>query len=63
MPYEKLSEAEEMKLIIIENFIDYYFHHDKQREIVKESAFDYVISDHANELAEILPNKRTIKNW
>ena len=63
MPYEQLSKAEEMKLLILENFINYYFHDDKQRETAKEIAFDYVINDHVNELAEILPNKRIFENW
>jgi hypothetical protein len=63
MAYEKLSEAEEMKLVILENFIDYYFHDDKLRETAKEIAFDYVINDHLNELDEILPNKRILQNW
>jgi hypothetical protein len=63
MAYEQLSKAEETKLVIIENFIDYYFHDEKQREAAKEIAFDYVINDHLNELAEILPNKRLIQNW
>ena len=63
MAYEKLSLAEERKLIIIENFIDYYTSDDKQREDLKELAFNYVIEDHINELDGLLSNKRNIENW
>lgn len=63
MAYEKLSLAEERKLIIIENFIDYYTSDDKQREDLKELAFNYVIEDHVNELDDLLSNKRIIQNW
>jgi|APGre2960657404_1045060.scaffolds.fasta_scaffold143652_4 hypothetical protein len=63
MAYEKLSLAEERKLIIIENFIDYYSSDDKEREYLKEIAFNYVIEDHVNELDDLLSNKRIIQNW
>jgi hypothetical protein len=63
MPYEKLSLAEERKLIIIENFIDYYTSDERQREDLKELAFGYVIEDHVNELDDILPTKRIIQYW
>jgi len=63
MPYIKISLAEERKLIIIENFIDYYTIDERQREDLKELAFSYVIQDHVNELDDILPNKRIIQYW
>ena len=63
MAYEQLSKAEELKLTIIENFIDYYFHDDKEKEAIKELAFNYVINDHINELSEIVSNKRILENW
>jgi hypothetical protein len=63
MAYEKLSLAEERKLIIIENFIDYYTSNDKERDQLKELAFTYVIEDHLNELTDLLPNNRIIENW
>jgi hypothetical protein len=63
MAYEKLSLAEERKLIIIENFIDYYSSDDKEREYLKQIAFNYVIEDHVNELDDLLSNKRIIQNW
>ena len=63
MAYEKLSLAEERKLIIIENFIDYYTSNDKERDQLKELAFTYVIEDHVNELTDLLSNNRIIENW
>jgi hypothetical protein len=63
MAYEKLSLAEERKLIIIENFIDYYTSNDKERDQLKELAFTYVIEDHLNELTDLLSNNRIIENW
>ena len=63
MPYIKISLAEERKLIIIVNFIDYYTSDERQREDLKELAFSYVIEDHLNELDDILPNKRIIQYW
>jgi len=56
--YEQLSPAEEMKLTIIENFIDYFTSDDKERDRMKEEAARYVIEDHVNELAELLSTKR-----
>lgn len=63
MPYIQLSPAEEMKLTIIENFIDHYLHDDKDREQVKEIAFQYVTEDHINELDKLLPNERVSQEW
>ena len=63
MAYEKLSLAEERKLIIIENFIDYYTSNDKERDQLKELAFTYVIENHLNELTDLLSNNRIIENW
>jgi spore maturation protein CgeB len=50
----KLTKAEELKLIIIENFIEYYTSSDKERMAIKECAYDYVIEDHCNELEELI---------
>lgn len=60
---EILSPAEDMKLTIIENFINYYFSNEKKRDLAKECAYQYVIQDHVNELAELLPNKREEIKW
>ena len=57
----KLTASEELKLIIIENFIDYYTSNDKEREEIKECAFDYVAEDHCNELEDHYANPNTIK--
>ena len=61
--YEKLSPAEEMKLTIIENFIDHLTSDEQERERMKEGAYQYVISDHVNELSEVLSTKREYQNW
>lgn len=50
----KLTKAEELKLIIIENFIEYYTSDDEERKAIKECAYDYVIEDHCNELEELI---------
>lgn len=49
---KKLTKTEDLKLIIIENFIDYYTSNDKERELMKECAYNYVIDDHINELEQ-----------
>jgi hypothetical protein len=55
---EIISPAEEMKLLIIENFIDYFFSDEKERELAKQVAFDYVAQDDVNELSQVLSTKR-----
>jgi hypothetical protein len=60
---EKLSPAEELKLTIIENFINWYTSNDKERDAMKESAFTYVVEDHVNELSDLLPTERIIEPW
>jgi spore maturation protein CgeB len=52
MKKRTLTKAEELKLIIIENFIDFYTSDDNEREAIKECAYDYVIEDHCNELED-----------
>jgi spore maturation protein CgeB len=49
---KKLTKIEDLKLIIIENFIDYYTSSEKEREAMKECAYDYVVDDHCNELEQ-----------
>ena len=61
--YEKISKAEELKLIIIENYIDWFTSDNRERDSMKESAFVYVMEDHVNELEEFVSNKRTSENW
>jgi hypothetical protein len=50
----KLTRAEDLKLMIIENFIEWYTSSDKEREEIKECAFDYVDECHYNELEELI---------
>jgi hypothetical protein len=50
----KLTKSEDLKLMIIENFIIWYSSDEKKREEMLESAFDYVSEDHVNELEELL---------
>ena len=49
----KLTKSEDLKLMIIENFIEWYTSSDKEREAMKECAYDYVIEDHCNEFEEL----------
>lgn len=62
MQYQQLSPAEEMKLMIIENYIDWYTSDEEERELMKEGAVSYVLEDHCNELSELLSTDRTINN-
>jgi hypothetical protein len=50
----KLTKSEDLKLMIIENFIIWYTSDDNKREEMMKSAFDYVSEDHVNELEELL---------
>jgi hypothetical protein len=50
----KLTKSEDLKLMIIENFIEWYTTDDKERETMKECAFDYVDECHYNELEELI---------
>lgn len=51
---EDLNKSEEVKLIIIENFIDWFTSNDNEREDLKRLALDYVIEDHVNELEDYI---------
>lgn len=48
----KLTKSEDLKLMIIENFIEWYTSSDKEREEMKECAFDYVDECHYDELEQ-----------
>ncbi len=43
------------KLMIIENFIDHYTTNDVEREEMKDAAYQYVVEDHVDEVAEAFP--------
>ena len=49
---KQLTKSEDLKLIIIENFIEWHTSSDKLREEMKECAFDYIDECHYNELEE-----------
>ena len=46
----KLTKTEEVKLMIIKNFIDYYTSDETERYDMKRSAEDYVEEDHVDEV-------------
>jgi hypothetical protein len=43
--------SKEVKLIILENFVDYYTTNDDEREAIKSAARTYVNEDHVDEVA------------
>ena len=48
-----MEKSLEVKLMIIENFIDYLTHNDTvQNELMKASAFEYVKEDHVDEIIQ-----------
>lgn len=47
--------TKEVKLMIIENFIDHYTTDEKERESMREDAYIYVEEDHVDEIAASLP--------
>jgi len=55
-----MKETKDIKLMIIENFIDHYTTNDAERVAMKEEARTYVEEDHVDEIAQagfILPPK------
>jgi hypothetical protein len=46
--------SKEVKLIILENFVDYYTTNDDEREAIKSTARTYVNEDHVDEVAQAL---------
>lgn len=46
----RLSHTQDIKLMIIQNFIDYYTSDEKERESMYEVAFEYVKDDHVDEI-------------
>jgi hypothetical protein len=47
-----MTKTQEIKLMIIENFIDHFTSDEKERESMKKSAFIYVEEDHVDEIAQ-----------
>lgn len=50
--WHNLPVSKKTKLMIIENFIDYFTSDDLEREAIKEAAWDYVQEDHCNEILD-----------
>jgi len=50
-----MKKTEEIKLMIIENFIDYFTSSEEERKSIKESAGIYVDEDHVDEIAQAFP--------
>lgn len=48
----KLTKTQEIKLMIIENFIDHYTTNDDERDAMKMEARTYVEEDHVDEIAQ-----------
>jgi hypothetical protein len=48
----KLTKTLDIKLMIIENFIEYYTSNDEERDAMKEVARSYVEEDHVDEIAQ-----------
>ena len=56
--FSELSPAEELKLLIIENYIEWFTSNDSVRKSMIDNALWYVHEDHCNELEELLSNER-----
>lgn len=48
----KLTKTQELKLMIIENYIDHYTTNDDERDRMKADALMYVEEDHVDEIAQ-----------
>lgn len=48
----KLTKTQEIKLMIIENYIDHYTTNDDERDAMKMEARTYVEEDHVDEIAQ-----------
>ena len=48
----------ETKLIIIQNYIDYFTSNDDERKLMYENAYQYVNEDHVNELENLTEVKQ-----
>lgn len=47
-----MKKSDEIKLTIIENYIDWFTSNEKRRKWLKESAYGYVMEDHVNEISQ-----------
>jgi hypothetical protein len=56
---ETKINTQDLKLIIIENFIDYFARNDEERDNMKTVMLDYINQDHVDEIGQaigITPN-------
>ena len=49
-----LTKAQELKLDIISNYIDYFTSDDMERDMMYENAYFYVVEDYCNELDNLI---------
>jgi hypothetical protein len=49
-----LTKAQELKLDIISNYIEYFTSDEMEREMMLDNAYFYVADDHANELDNLI---------
>ena len=49
-----MKKTKEIKLMILENFIDHFTSNDKERESMKEDAKEYVEEDHVDEIDQAI---------
>jgi hypothetical protein len=49
---KQLTETQQIKLMIIENYIDHYTSDDAERDAMKENALMYVVEDFNDEVQD-----------
>jgi hypothetical protein len=49
----RFTHTQDIKLMIIQNFIDYYTSDERERESMYEVAFEYVKDDHIDEIESV----------
>jgi len=52
--YPTLTKSQDIKLMVLDNYIDYYTSNDLERNVMKENAYFYVLEDHCNELEDLI---------
>jgi len=48
----KLTKNQDLKLMIIENYIEFYSTDDRERDEMKQNAWCYVVDDHVDEIGD-----------
>lgn len=54
--YKPLTKTEECKMMIIENYIDWFTSNDDERDVMKFNARLYAHEDHVDEIGGCFPN-------